>query len=54
MHSTILDRVPILEQLPPRAVFALARAWTRKIFLPDDDIVREDDVIKSMVGGLPV
>jgi CRP-like cAMP-binding protein len=48
MHSAILDKVPILEPLPARAVFALAREWTRNIFLPDDEVVREDEFIKAI------
>jgi hypothetical protein len=48
MHSAILARVPVLEPLPARAVFALAREWTRNIFLPDDEIVREGEFIKAL------
>jgi CRP-like cAMP-binding protein len=48
MHSAILAKVPILTPLPSRAVFALAKYWVRQIFLPDDEIVQEGEMIKAL------
>jgi hypothetical protein len=48
MHRDIVEKVPLLSRLGHQAVFAVAREWTRQIYLPLDQIVQEGAPVTSL------
>jgi CRP-like cAMP-binding protein len=48
MHRDIVAKVPLLQPLTARAVFAIARVWKKLVYLPNDEIVSEGDSVDSL------
>jgi hypothetical protein len=48
MHRDIIAKVPILQPLTAKAVFAIARCWNKLIYLPEDEIVKEGAPVDNL------
>jgi hypothetical protein len=48
MHRDIIGKVPILQPLNAKAVFAIARSWNRLIYLPDDVIAAAGEPVNGV------
>ena len=48
MHRQMMMKIPLFSSLSPQAIFFLVNNWTRSVYMPQDRIIREGDVINRM------
>lgn len=48
INRAYFAKVPILNMLPPMAIFVLAKYWKRAVYLNNDVIVSEGDIIRAL------